>query len=239
MGGSDTQGRAGRVRSASPSRCWASIARPDLSDHEVAKQHLRRLQGGHIANSDPAEAPAQSRSRGSVGHPTLCAKPCIQFARGLGCRKGRACGNCHWPHHRVQPDKRQREFSRTLRNEEFFGLLSVLAREKALQDGLEDVGFLLAVLEVQAGLTPPAAPTKQKARLLCNLRKVIQSMSFSEMMRMAAGRCGDVCKARLLQELTAVRELRRPRAPEAFERPGFPACLPAGRGRGGNHCNWI
>ena len=56
---------------------------------------------------------------------------------------------------------------------------------------------------------------------------------------MAAGRCGDVCKARLLQELTAVRELRRPRAPEAFERSGFPACLPAGRGRGGNHCNWI
>ena len=155
MGGSDTQGRAGRVRSASPSRCWASIARPDLTDHEVAKQHLRRLQGGHIANSDPAEAPAQSRSRGSVGHPTLCAKPCIQFARGLGCRKGRACGNCHWPHHRVQPDKRQREFSRTLGNEEFFGLLSVLAREKALQDGLEDVGFLLA------------APGRRISKLTC------------------------------------------------------------------------
>ncbi|OLQ09668.1 putative protein phosphatase 2C 5 [Symbiodinium microadriaticum] len=187
-GGSDAQGRAGRVRSASPSRCWASIASPDLTDYEVAKQHLRRLQGGHVA-SEPAEAPAQSRSRGSVGHPTLCAKPCIQFARGLGCRKGHACGNCHWPHHPVSPDKRQREFSKTLGKEEFFVLLAVLARERALQDGLEDVGFLLAVLEVQAGLTPPAAPTKQKARLLCNLRKVIQSMSFSEMMRMAAGRC--------------------------------------------------
>lgn len=209
-GGSDAQGRAGRVRSASPSRCWASIASPDLTDYEVAKQHLRRLQGGHVANSEPAEAPAQSRSRGSVGHPTLCAKPCIQFARGLGCRKGQACGNCHWPHHPVSPDKRQREFSKTLGKEEFFGLLAVLAQERALQDGLEDVGFLLAVLEVQAGLTPPAAPTKQKARLLCNLRKVIQSMSFSEMMRMAAGRCSDGCKARLLQELTAVRNLRRP-----------------------------
>ena len=142
-GGSDAQGRAGRVRSASPSRCWASIASPDLTDYEVAKQHLRRLQGGHVA-SEPAEAPAQSRSRGSVGHPTLCAKPCIQFARGLGCRKGHACGNCHWPHHPVSPDKRQREFSKTLGKEEFFVLLAVLARERALQDGLEDVGFLLA-----------------------------------------------------------------------------------------------
>ncbi|CAE7222121.1 unnamed protein product [Symbiodinium sp. CCMP2592] len=209
LDGSEAQGRAGRARSASPSRFWASIARPDLTDDEVAQQHLRRLQDGHEANPDPEEAPTQSPSRGSVGHPTLCAKPCIQFARGLGCRKGRACGNCHWPHHRVQPDKRQREFSRSLGREEFFGLLAVLAREKAEQDGLEDAGFLLAVLEVQAGLTPPAAPTKQKLRLLCNLRKVIQSMSFSEMIRMAAGRCGDACKARLLQELTAVRELRR------------------------------
>eukprot|EP00439_Symbiodinium_sp_Y106_P048810 s3290_g6.t1 len=48
------------------------------------------------------------------------------------------------------------------------GLLAVLAREKAQQDGLADAGFLLAVLEVQAGLTAPAAPTKQKVRLLCN-----------------------------------------------------------------------
>ena len=56
------------------------------------------------------------------------------------------------------------------------------------------------------------------------------------MMRMAAGRCGDVCKARLLQELTAVRELRRPRAPEAWpiwhlSAPDFRlACQQAGVG---------
>lgn len=39
--------------------------------------------------------------------------------------------------------------------EEFFGLLAVLAREKALEDGLEDVGFLLA------------APGRRISKLIC------------------------------------------------------------------------
>lgn len=47
---------------------------------------------------------------GSRGHPVLCRRPCVRFAKGT-CEMGDACGYCHLPGHTrsAHPDKRQRD----------------------------------------------------------------------------------------------------------------------------------
>ncbi|CAJ1406297.1 unnamed protein product [Effrenium voratum] len=48
---------------------------------------------------EPAPAPTPAPSTGSVGHPQVCRRPCVYWARGA-CRLGSACGYCHMPHYR-------------------------------------------------------------------------------------------------------------------------------------------
>ena len=92
-----------RPRSASPSRNWTSIQSPETKARDAAAwRHLRTLQHGFDANapSDDSSNPSSDAppSVGSNGHPILCKRPCVLFARfGLAsCQRGAACGFCHY-----------------------------------------------------------------------------------------------------------------------------------------------
>ena len=117
-------------------------ATPEVLVQDVwAQRHLRTLrQGQHATVMGPA-AP----SRGSVGHPTLCNRPCIFIARQRHCQKGLACGSCHHKHNDPKLDKKQRHLMSTMPREELLGLLADLLRERAEQDGIRDVSFVVAV----------------------------------------------------------------------------------------------
>ena len=129
-----------RAGSASPCRQWASIASPEMVVDAVARQQLRMLQQpGPCAMSPP--------SRGSMGHPNLCKRPCLYVIRPGPdrCPKGPGCGFCHYPHNsEPQPDKRQRELIKTMPKAEFLNLVTELLQERVQRDGLPNVSFLLA-----------------------------------------------------------------------------------------------
>ncbi|CAE7722952.1 unnamed protein product [Symbiodinium necroappetens] len=169
-----------------------------------AQRHLRTLRQGQHATVMGPTAP----SRGSVGHPTLCNRPCIFIARQRHCQKGLACGSCHHKHNDPKLDKKQRHLMSTMPREELLGLLADLLRERAEQGGIRDVSFVVAVLSVQAGLLPGGLQTK--SRKLHNLRQVLQRKNFSSILSMAADRCQGRSKAVMLQELRALQQNANP-----------------------------
>lgn len=61
------------------------------------------------------EPPSATLSRGSLGHPHLCNRPC-RFATEGCCATGAQCGFCHFPHDRrtVHLDKKSRDLFRRL-----------------------------------------------------------------------------------------------------------------------------
>ena len=131
--------RRTRARSLSPTRTSAS---PEPLMQDVwAHRHLRTLRQGRSATIVDAPVP----SRGSLGHPALCNKPCVCIARQGHCQKGWACGFCHCEHEDPKPDKKQRLLMSTMPRPELLSLLADLLRERAEQDELRDVSFVLAV----------------------------------------------------------------------------------------------
>ena len=127
-----------RGRSLSPMR---PATREVLVQDAWAQRHLRTLRQGQNATVVDTTAP----SRGSVGHPTLCNKPCIFIARRRHCQKGMACSSCHHQHNDPKLDKKQRLLMNTMPRSELLGLLADLLRECAEQDGIRDVSFVVAV----------------------------------------------------------------------------------------------
>ena len=145
MDGAD---RRARARSLSPSRMSVASREPLVQDM-WAHRHLRTLRQGQNAMVVDTPVP----SRGSVGHPTFCKKPCVSAARRGHCQKGSACGCCHYQHDYPKPDKKQRLLMSTMTRPELLGLFADLLRERAEQDGLHDVSFVVAVpRSIQRGL---------------------------------------------------------------------------------------
>ncbi|CAE7777524.1 unnamed protein product [Symbiodinium sp. CCMP2592] len=185
-----------RSRSLSPRSATPEV----LVQDAWAERHLRTLRQGQHATVVDAMAP----SRGSVGHPTLCNKPCIFIARQRHCQKGLACSSCHHQHNDPKLDKKQRLLMNTMPRAELLGLLADLLQQCAEQHGIRDVSFAVAVLSVQAGLPPRRLQTK--SRKLHNLRQVLQRMNFSSILSMAANKCEGRSKGVMLQELRALRQ---------------------------------
>ncbi|CAE7757096.1 unnamed protein product [Symbiodinium sp. CCMP2456] len=200
-------GQAGRARASSLPPPRASLAKSETLEVDAwAHRHLRTLRQGQDATVFDAAAP----NKGSVGHPTLCSRPCIYFAKQGQCPNGVACCFCHHHHSSIpKPDKHQRELMKTMHRTELLSLLAELLRERAEQDGIQDAGFAVAVVAVHAGL--PGASTdsmvsKRKARKLRLLRQVVGSMNFSSMLSLTARHCEGRSKVILLTELKALQK---------------------------------
>ncbi|CAJ1385023.1 unnamed protein product [Effrenium voratum] len=98
---------------------------------------------------------------GSVGHPWLCKRPCVHVAAHRGiCPHGSNCSYCHLSHpqRRSNFDKRQREFLRSLNDQETLTVLLPQLRVKAAQmssQAYEVVELVEKQLEVLGGVKAP------------------------------------------------------------------------------------
>eukprot|EP00928_Gymnodinium_smaydae_P033649 TRINITY_DN24042_c0_g1_i1.p1 TRINITY_DN24042_c0_g1~~TRINITY_DN24042_c0_g1_i1.p1 ORF type:complete len:536 (-),score=75.50 TRINITY_DN24042_c0_g1_i1:15-1622(-) len=110
---------------------------------------------------DAAEVPAtelQSNngmpSRGNIGHPELCARPCIYASRG-DCVNGDACGFCHMPHVKraVHLDKKGRDLLKRMTFEERLQTILPAVRYKVGELKLGDE-CVEAIDEILASLPP-------------------------------------------------------------------------------------
>ena len=103
----------------SRSKSWPQLGGTGHATEEIeemetqAANHVAELQGkwstfGERHPMSPKPQPNRSANKGSRGHPVVCRRPCIRFAKG-DCEVGDACGYCHHQHPRyVTPNKSQR-----------------------------------------------------------------------------------------------------------------------------------
>jgi len=85
---------------------------------------------GMISSTDCSIA--QASNLGSLGHPELCPRPCLYFARGQ-CANGSSCDFCHLPHPKRPShlDKRHREMLKRMPFAESVSVAMPVLREKA------------------------------------------------------------------------------------------------------------
>ncbi|CAK9031224.1 unnamed protein product [Durusdinium trenchii] len=122
-----------------------------------------------------AEVPEEQLTVGSIGHPVLCRRACVWFAKGM-CSHSANCSYCHLPHHaNITFDKRQWQ---QLQQMDLASLLAILlpslrATLAAADLPREPAAQLLATVEAQA------APTAlQHDRML---QRTVRRMSLSAM----------------------------------------------------------
>ncbi|CAK8991009.1 unnamed protein product [Durusdinium trenchii] len=124
----------------------------------------------HLTNWQPTE--------GSQGHPELCHRPCLFFARG-SCQSGAECRYCHLDHsdRPAGLDKSQRQAVKQLSQKQLLALLL-----PHLQTRAEERGFLEEAQEILAMAGQSEEPTAISNTLQRKLHKVFRKMSFSGML---------------------------------------------------------
>lgn len=85
-----------------------------------------------------AHAAQELASRGSLGHPDVCRRPCVYFKSG-SCEHGSSCGFCHMEHTLRLPklDKKQRELIKSLNKTEVLLIMLRYLRLVAVKQGFE------------------------------------------------------------------------------------------------------
>ncbi|CAE7616074.1 PGC [Symbiodinium natans] len=157
-------------------------------------------------------------SRGSVGHPEVCRRPCVYLATGH-CAHREACLYCHAEHDgpRARPDKKQRALLQGLMDHEVVDI--VLPHLQARAEMPELQGKAYQLLFLVEGLQPLMSPSGSSSSptsspsvspmadgKLKSLNKTLQRMTFSSLVTLmcesfAEGNFRD----QLLQSLEDVR----------------------------------
>ncbi|CAE7255510.1 MNN10 [Symbiodinium natans] len=121
---------------------------------------------------------------GSLGHPQLCRRRCIYFAKGH-CQHGSSCGFCHLEHTRqpAQLDKKQRTIFDKLTEGQKLEILLPHLRAKATEEQLQHKADSVVQImerrmhEVSPGA--PALPEELTDSRMSNLDKVFARMTFA------------------------------------------------------------
>jgi len=154
-------------------------------NHTVAKMLLLSK-----ALEDDVQEPSVSACKsdletkipGNWGHPDLCGRPCIFFAKGE-CANGDSCGFCHL-HHRKVPhlDKRGRALLKTMTPEQRASLIAPLIMRKAVGMQLEEQAskMLKEMLHTNA-----LGFTTVSKNGLAGIRKSMETMSMRQLLLMA------------------------------------------------------
>lgn len=134
-------------------------------------------QMSHMTNG--TNCPSWQPTEGSLGHPELCHRPCLFFARER-CQSGSECRYCHLDHsdRPAGLDKSQRQAVKLLSQGQ---LLSLLLPH--LQTRAEERGFLEEAQDIlQIAGQSSEEPIAISNTLQRKLHKVFRKMSFSGML---------------------------------------------------------
>ncbi|CAE7202313.1 Pka-R2 [Symbiodinium pilosum] len=204
--------RAGRARSEPPLLGRA----PCRSTEEDAELHryVRSLPGLGEGQEPQAQQPkatgpgAPALSAGSVGHPTLCQRPCVHIAAGRWCDAGTSCDFCHWRHsHITKLDKQQRRMIEEMPKHDFLRLTVQLLKDKARDAGIRGAEAIFNVLEAELKSEEPnptgcssggGAPPRRLVRCL-------RPASFAAIASLAARKCTEGGKIQVRESMEALR----------------------------------
>mmetsp|Transcript_69910 Transcript_69910/g.158667 ORF Transcript_69910/g.158667 Transcript_69910/m.158667 type:complete len:661 (+) Transcript_69910:40-2022(+) len=159
-----------------------------LGSHTVRQQ--LSVHSSPLAPSQPPSTvlaqPITDANEGSIGHPELCARPCLYFAKGE-CANGQECHFCHLPHPRrpVHPDKKNRQLLKEMSFEECLTVIFPVLKEKVATLGLgSDATRMITVFSTSMGAPPqlntPETPVAGRRKK--QLQEFLRSMSLRSVM---------------------------------------------------------
>ena len=152
------------------------------------------------SKNSSASAAEVEISQGSFGHPEVCHRPCVNFARGC-CVAGSACDYCHLSHVETPVVTANKEVRSILQQASEFDSLAPATKHAWAR--AVDKGFLDAAEEVLLML-------KTRLHQLDNLQSLTQKqqgkldrfmakMPFSGLIGLALRKCEDGCHAEQLK----------------------------------------
>eukprot|EP00438_Fugacium_kawagutii_P016949 Skav230412 [mRNA] locus=scaffold4006:92416:93183:+ [translate_table: standard] len=154
-------------------------------------QHTEQEETADIAKADAStDSTADLPSRGSMGHPDICRRPCVYFRSG-SCEHGSSCGFCHMEHDMRLPklDKKQRELIRSFKKTEVLSLMLRYLRLVSAQQGFElQASEILELVEheVLAECQDPEAPLAIPEKMFKRLHKTLIRMHFAGIVGLAS-----------------------------------------------------
>lgn len=170
-----------------------------------------------------AHAAQELASRGSLGHPDVCRRPCVYFKSG-SCEHGSACGFCHMEHTLRLPklDKKQRELIKSFNKTEVLLIMLRYLRLVAAKQGFElQATEILELVEHEVLVGQDQA---EQARAKANIPEKMFSRLHKTLIRMHfAGIVGLASKeqigSKLRQDLADALERLRILAPQIRVQP--------------------
>jgi hypothetical protein len=184
----DEIGRRPTWLSARDSTSPPSLEKPLKILHGQAVPNAGRAPGISVpqlqpmkVHGDAHQAQAQAEgpcNPGSRGHPELCRRPCLYFAKGH-CVNGSDCSFCHLAHPRNRQchlDKRHRAMLRQFGPEELLQVLGPVLRERlqALGPQFEELAGELSSEGAPRSRRMPLLTTAVRAMQLRALLKLLQ-----------------------------------------------------------------
>lgn len=131
-----------------PDRCTGAVVEPlPGSGASVGRGRAAGGAGGEeedqvsICGEDQVSRGPKVLNLGSGGHPELCRRPCLHFARG-SCANGMECNFCHLEHNdrEAKLDKKQRGIMQNLSIRECSALIFHLVEQKVSATSAEKSG---------------------------------------------------------------------------------------------------
>lgn len=158
-----------------------------------AKVHSKAESAGAAADAETREPSSAASSgvllfdgdssglpcnMGSVGHPSLCSRPCLYFATGQ-CGNGKSCEFCHMAHAKRPShlNKQHREQLRDMDGARAKALILPIVRAKALAFNASE-GTALAVERLAAACGTPGAPRARLSRSERSLSVALGGMNL-------------------------------------------------------------
>lgn len=130
-------------------------------------------------------------SKGSVGHPELCHRPCIYFAFGH-CENGSACGYCHMEHQEkpIKLDKQQRAMVHCLSKPQVLAIMLRYLKPIAARQGFElQAAEVVQLVEREFALHghhADEALAEIPEKVMKKLSKTLDRMRFSGILGLAS-----------------------------------------------------
>eukprot|EP00913_Durusdinium_trenchii_P031024 g29056.t1 len=155
-------------------------------------------------------------SEGSLGHPHLCRRPCIKFARG-SCDQGAQCGYCHssHPHRPVTFDKHGRDMLTSPDPEASLDrpFSDPIEKEMELWGAQEILRLIQCELTIRSASSPVRGANEQPMTAVGSvappprkIRQRLELMSFISLVGLVRSYVGGHLATLLLQAVVEMRE---------------------------------
>lgn len=163
-----------------------------LSTSKVVEEKVTKNQVEE-PSGPPLKTPV---SCGSLGHPELCHRPCINFMSGK-CKLAEECTFCHLPHVKtLKFDKQQRQMLAKLPKSTFLATALPHLQQKVKDHGLSKAKEILEMLEEELiklrGVDQTSGGPKSIQHQHQRISKVMEGMPFAALLGLISKHLGSL-----------------------------------------------